>query len=81
MPAVAKLLGMGRKKHKGGQHRTPRQPVQIPVTWLKLARELAHKGRPTHTVWYLIGLIHEDAKKNGIPPERIPTFPWDEESA
>ena len=59
----------------GGSRKTPRQPVQIHVTWLKLARKQAAK-RKQPTLWYLISLILEDAQKDG---EELPPSPWDEE--
>lgn len=64
------------KKRKGGVHKTPRQAVQIPVPWVGVARKIAIK-RQQPMMWYLVALLGEAAKKEGITD--LPKFPWDEE--
>lgn len=65
------------KKYPGGKHTTPRKPVQIPETWIKLARQLAAKNEQP-MLWYLLKLIGEAADKEGLDH---PAYPWEEESS
>jgi hypothetical protein len=71
-PIIASIA----KKRKGGSHKTPRQPVQIPVPWIQLARQLATKHKQP-MVWRLITLIGEDATREGIT--NLPKYPWEED--
>lgn len=72
-PIIASMA----KKRKGGSHKTPRQPVQIPVPWIQLARQLAAKDRRP-MVWKLITLIGEAAKNEGVA--NLPKYPWEEDT-
>jgi hypothetical protein len=63
------------KKRKGGKHKTPRKPVQLPETWIAVARKMAAKNRQP-MMWYIVSKIAEDAEKEGVT---LPQFPWDEE--
>lgn len=70
---------MGRKKKQtGGKHKTPRLPVQIPVAWINVARNIAAR-RKMHTVWLLIDLVAAEAESMGVDTlgiETLPPFPW-----
>jgi len=65
------------KKPKGGQHKTQRQPVQIPVEWISVARKAALKKQQP-LMWYLVSLLGDAAEKEGLD---LPRFPWEEELA
>lgn len=67
--------GLMAKRRAGGAHKTPRQAVQIPVTWIAVARKIAIK-RQQPMMWYLVSLLGDAAKKEGI---ELPKFPWDED--
>jgi hypothetical protein len=76
LPKVRRVThnGVMAKKKQSGKHRVPRKPVQIPVPWLQLARLMAAKRRQP-TVWYLLGLLAEQATKDG---ETLPSYvPWE----
>lgn len=62
------------KKKVSGKHKTPRQPMQIPIEWVVVARKAAAK-RKQPVMWYLLSLIGEDAIKDDIKP---PKYPWEE---
>lgn len=64
------------KKRTGGQHKTPRKPMQIPVTWLRLARKMAAK-RKQPTLWFVLHLIQQAAEQED---EEVPPGPWDDEA-
>lgn len=65
---------MPKKKPTGGQHKTPRKPVQVPVEWLNVARKLANANRQP-TLWYFLSLVADAADKAGV--ER-PRLPWED---
>jgi hypothetical protein len=64
------------KKPTGGQHKTPRKPIQVPEEWLQVARKLASK-RAQPTLWLIIQLLADLADKEGI--ERPKFFPWQDQ--
>lgn len=64
------------KKKLGGQHATPRTPVQVPTAWWAIARKLASKHKQP-TLWYLLSIIATEAEKEGI--EGVPPLPWEED--
>lgn len=70
-----KIRRMGRKKKTSGEHTTPRQPVQFPADWIKLARRLAAK-RKQPTMWFILSLIAEAAQAEG--ETELPPAPWEE---
>ena len=62
------------KKKTGGEHTTPRKPVQMPMPWYKLTSKLAsNKKQPM--LWYLMSLLAKEAEEANI--ER-PKLPWEE---
>ena len=63
------------KKRTSGLHKTPRQAVQIPATWIALARQMAMKKQQP-MVWWLISRIADAANAEGLP---LPKYPWEEE--
>lgn len=65
------------KKKTGGEHTTPRTPVQVPTAWWNIARKLAGK-RQQPTLWYLLRIISEEAQQEGI--QNLPPLPWEEEA-
>ena len=65
---------MGKKKPKSGKNKTPRTPVQMPTTWLTIARERARAAKQP-TLWYLISLIEKDATAAGVTD--LPPLPWE----
>jgi hypothetical protein len=75
------MIGIMAKKRKttesrpGGKHVTPRVPYQLPLEFAQLARKLAGQ-RKQPTLWYLLSLIIEDAKANGM---ETPAPPWEED--
>lgn len=70
------MIRMGKKK--SGERATPRQPVQVPTDWLRIAKAMAAK-RPAPVVWYLIELVKRDAEAAGLTD--LPPTPWDETPA
>lgn len=66
----------GSSSASGGQHKTTRTSVQVPDEWLAIARQRARINRQP-LLWYLLGLIHEDAVAAGIT--NLPALPWGEE--
>ena len=80
MTAVAEsgtMPGMA-KSSKGGKHKTPRKPVQIPVTWLTRMRATA-RTKPMPLMWYLVKLYEKDATASGEGD--FPQYPWEEDPA
>ncbi len=67
------IKGMGRKRKTDG-HATPRQPVQIPVPWVKLTRSLAAKQKQP-LLWYLLSLVADAAEAADM---EHPPLPWEE---
>ena len=76
MPALVTIPHTPKRKPQpaGGKHKTERSPIQVPKAWLKLIRERASQCRQPHT-WYVLGLIAEDMKANGVGP--LPALPWE----
>jgi hypothetical protein len=74
---VVKSVDMAAKKRGRGRppnpDRRPRKPIQLPDAWADLAKELANKRRQP-TVWLLLELLAELAKKEGLKP---PKAPWE----
>lgn len=62
------------KKRKGGQHKTPRQPIQFPKDWLAIVRQMAERRRQP-MLWVLISLVEQGAKADKITP--LPPMPWE----
>lgn len=50
----------------GGDHVTPRLPIQVPEDWKRTLDALAKQAKQPST-WYLQALIAEAADKAGIP--------------
>lgn len=72
--AAVKLDRMAnKKKPTGGEHKTPRQNVQFPIQWFKLARQLA-SGRAQPTLWFLLRILAEEAQRQGV---EHPPLPWE----
>ncbi len=67
------MSSMAKYKKVSGKHSTPRQPVQIPVDWLKVARDLA-EDRPMPVVWLLVELVKREAEAKGKTD--LPPLPW-----
>jgi hypothetical protein len=63
------------KKKTGGDHVTPRKPIQMPTDWYLLANKLASKNRQP-TLWYLLARIAENADALGLDR---PALPWEDE--
>jgi len=70
---IAIVSRMGKRK-TGGEHTTPRKPVQFPIDWYKLAFKLA-SARKQPILWYLQSKIAEDADAEDL--ER-PKLPWED---
>ncbi len=70
--------GMARKK-TSGKHKVPRQPVQFPKDWLRVARMMAAERRQP-VQWFLLSLVEEKAKAEGKDvPEHAPWSEQEEE--
>lgn len=54
----------------GGEHVTPRLPIQVPEDWKITLDALAKKAKQPAT-WYLQGLIAEAADREGIARPRL----------
>lgn len=74
--AIPNINARMAKKRVGGHHKTPRKAVQIPVTWIALARKLAVKHKQP-MMWYIVSLLGEAGIKEGL---ELPKFPWEEET-
>lgn len=60
---------------KDDRHKTPRTTVQIPTSWLILARKLA-KAAEKPTTWYFMKLLADAADAEGVDR---PALPWEDE--
>lgn len=63
------------KKKTGGEHTTPRKPVQFPIDWYKLAYRMA-SAKQQPILWYLLSRLAEEADEQGL--ER-PRLPWEDD--
>lgn len=69
------ILSRMAKKKTGGEHVTPRKPVQMPIEWYLLAHKLASQNKQP-MLWYLQSCIAEKADALGVDR---PKLPWEEE--
>lgn len=65
------------KKQTGGAHKTKRVVYQIPEAISKLIRKQAAL-RQQPAMWYLVRLVLDDAKANGVSEDELPVPPWEE---
>lgn len=80
MNAAPIMVRMEKKKRRGrppekDRHKTPRKPMQLPVPWIDVAKQIA-RNRPMPAVWLVVRLIADEAARQGITD--LPPFPWDE---
>lgn len=61
---------MGRPADK---NREERVPVQIPKSWMKLARKLASDAKQP-VLWFILGMIAEKAQESDV---EHPVLPWE----
>lgn len=68
--AKAETTASGRRR--GGEHKTPRTPIQMPDPWNDVLLELAALDEKNR-LWYLIKLVGEAAEAKGL---QHPEWPW-----
>lgn len=70
------MVGMGKKKPKGGKHKTERVAILIPEEWDKIAQRLATEAKQPK-MWHIIDLLKREAEEKGITD--LPPVPWDKD--
>jgi len=68
------ILSHMAKKRTGGEHTTPRKPIQMPIDWYKLLHKLASANKQP-MLWYLQSMIAQGADEQG---KERPKLPWEE---